>query len=313
MWIVTGGCGFIGSSIVAGLNERGIDDILVVDDLKMGQKFLNLKDCRIADYLDQERFRSRITSGKSFGTVNAILHQGACSDTMEYNGVYMMENNYEFSKDVLAFAQSVSAPLVYASSAATYGASTNFTEREENEQPLNVYGWSKLMFDRFVRARSKSFTSPVTGLRYFNVYGSREGFKARMASVIYQFMEQCRQTSTIKMFEGSGKFAAGEQRRDFVYVGDLVKLNLFFAQGKSASGVYNAGTGKSRSFNDVGRAVISALQSGKIEYIPFPPGLKEKYQNFTEADLTQLRAAGYKEGFTELEQGVQQVVHTLQQ
>lgn len=304
MWIVTGGCGFIGSSIVAGLNERGIDDILVVDDLKMGQKFLNLKDCRIADYLDQERFRAMIASGKSFGVIDAILHQGACSDTMEYDGVYMMENNFEFSKDVLRFAQSARVPLVYASSAATYGAGTIFVEREENEMPLNIYGWSKLMFDRYVRAKMADFSAPVIGLRYFNVYGSREGFKGRMASVIHQFMEQCRQTGTIKMFEGSGNYAAGEQRRDFVFAGDVVKINLLFAAGKSPSGIYNVGTGKSRSFNDVGRAVIAALGKGTIEYIPFPAGLKEKYQNFTEANLSALRAAGYKENFTELEQGI---------
>ncbi len=312
MWIVTGGCGFIGSSIVAGLNARGITDILVVDDLKQGQKFLNLQDCKIADYLDKDRFQALIAAGKSFGTMDAILHQGACSDTMEYDGVFMMANNYEYSKEVLRLAQSVRVPLVYASTAATYGASTNFQEREENEKPLNVYGWSKLMFDRYVRARSATFTAPVVGLRYFNVYGTQEAFKGRMASTVHQFLQQCRREGTIRMFEGSGKYAAGEQRRDFVHVGDLVKMNLFFAEGKSPSGVYNAGTGKSRSFNDVGRAVISALGKGKIEYIPFPEGLKEKYQNFTEADLSNLRTAGYQESFTELEQGVLKVAQEMQ-
>ncbi len=312
MWIVTGGCGFIGSSIVAGLNQRGITDILVVDDLKQGQKFLNLSDCRIADYIDKDRFRTMITAGKSFGTIEAILHQGACSDTMEYDGVFMMENNHEYSKDVLQFAQSIRVPLVYASSAATYGASTSFCEREENERPLNVYGWSKLMFDRHVRARIATASSPVFGLRYFNVYGSREGFKGKMASTIHQFLQQCQRAGTIRMFEGSGNYAAGEQRRDFVYVGDLIKLNLFLAQGKSPSGIYNAGTGKSRSFNDVGRAVIAAVGKGTIQYIPFPEGLKEKYQNFTEADLSNLRAAGYQEAFTELEQGVLQVAQHMQ-
>ncbi len=310
MWIVTGGCGFIGSSIVAGLNQRGISDILVVDDLKNGQKFLNLQDCTIADYLDKNRFREMISAGKSFGPITAVLHQGACSDTMEYDGIYMMENNFEYSKDILKFSQSVHAPLVYASTAATYGACTKFCELEENEKPLNIYGWSKLMFDRYVRARIDAFSSPVIGLRYFNVYGSRECFKGRMASVIHQFIQQCQREGKIRMFEGSGKYAAGEQRRDFVYVGDLVNLNLFLAQGKSPSGVYNAGTGKSRSFNDVGRAVISALNKGAIEYIAFPEGLKEKYQNFTEADLARLRAAGYREAFTELEQGVHDVVQT---
>ncbi len=314
MWIVTGGCGFIGSSIVAGLNQQGITDIMVVDDLKSGQKFLNLQDCKIADYLDKDSFRARIAAGQSFGpagSVSAILHQGACSDTMEYDGNFMMENNYEYSKDVLQFSQTVQAPLIYASTAATYGASIKFCEQEENEHPLNVYGWSKLMFDRYVRSHMDFFISPVIGLRYFNVYGSREGFKGRMASVIHQFLQQCQREGKIRMFEGSGKYTAGEQRRDFVYVGDLVNLNLFFAQGKSPSGVYNAGTGKSRSFNDVGRAVISALGKGSIEYIPFPEGLKEKYQNFTEADLSSLRAAGYKEAFTELESGVLQVAQEI--
>ena len=311
MWIVTGGCGFIGSSIVAELNQRGITDILVVDDLKQGQKFLNLSDCRITDYLDQERFRTMLNAGASFGRIEAILHQGACSDTMMYDGVFMMENNFEYSKDVLRFAQSVRAPLVYASSAATYGASEIFREQEKNERPLNVYGWSKLMFDRYVRSKMSDFTSPVVGLRYFNVYGSREGFKGRMASVAYQFLQQCKERGTIQMFEGSGKYGAGEQRRDFVLVNDIASVNLFFAEGKSPSGVYNAGTGKSRSFNDVGRAVIAALGQGSIEYIPFPEGLKEKYQNFTEADLTALRAAGYSKAFTELEQGVLLVAKSL--
>ena len=311
MWIVTGGCGFIGSSIIAGLNARGITDILAVDDLKSGQKFLNLADCKLLDYLDKDSFRTKINSGYSFGAINAILHQGACSDTMEYDGVFMMENNYEYSKDVLRFAQSMRTPLVYASTAATYGASTQFIEREENERPLNIYGWSKLMFDRHVRARMQTLTAPVVALRHFNVYGAREGFKGKMASVIYQFHQQCERTGVIRMFEGSGPYAAGEQRRDFVSVADLVKINLHFAQGKSPSGVYNAGTGKCRSFNEVGRAVIAANGKGSIEYIPFPEGLKEKYQNFTEADLTGLRKAGYTEPFVELEAGVLQTVQEI--
>ncbi len=312
MWIVTGGCGFIGSSIIAGLNARGITDILAVDDLKNGQKFLNLADCKLLDYLDKDSFRAKILSGYSFGTIHAILHQGACADTLEYDGVFMMENNYAYSKDVLHFAQSMRAPMVYASTAATYGASTEFVEHEANERPLNIYGWSKLMLDRHVRARMQTLTAPVVGLRYFNVYGAREGFKGKMASVIYQFHQQCERTGVIRMFEGSGPYAAGEQRRDFVFVSDLVKVNLHFAQGKSASGVYNVGTGKSRSFNDVGRAVIAAQGKGAIEYIPFPEGLKEKYQNFTEADLTSLRKAGYAEPFVELEAGVLQTVQEIQ-
>ena len=311
MWIVTGGCGFIGSSIIAGLNARGITDILAVDDLKDGQKFSNLADCKVLDYLDKDNFRAKINSGYTFGAIHAILHQGACSNTMEYDGVFMMENNYEYSKDVLHFAQSARTPLVYASTAAVYGASSQFAEHDENERPLNIYGWSKLMFDRYVRARAQALTAPVVGLRYFNVYGAREGFKGKMASVIYQFHQQCERTGVIGMFEGSGSYAAGEQRRDFVSVSDLVKINLHFAQGKSSSGVYNAGTGKSRSFNDVGRAVIAALGKGSIEYIPFPDGLKEKYQNFTEADLSNLRKAGYTDPFTPLEQGVLEAVQEI--
>lgn len=311
MIIVTGGAGFIGSNVVHELNSQGEDAILVVDNLSDAanphKKFLNLAGARFVDYMDKAEFRQSLASGAlAQSGIRAILHQGACSNTLEDDGRYMMDNNFTYSKEVLHFALHHSIPFVYASTAATYGSSTQFKEVPVNERPLNIYGFSKLSFDNYVRHHQASFASTVVGLRYFNVYGPRETHKGRMASVIHHFTKQLKDTGAIRMFEGSGGYGDGEQRRDFVFVRDLAKMNMFFAFGDIRTAIVNAGTGKSRSFNDVAKALMQVHGPGKIEYIPFPADLEARYQHFTEADITGLRAAGYTAEFTELEAGVRE-------
>jgi ADP-L-glycero-D-manno-heptose 6-epimerase len=315
--IVTGGAGFIGSNLVHELNQVGHKDILVVDNLApapnlSGPKFLNLHGAEFSDYMDKREFRDALKAGLiDGGKVRAILHQGACSNTLEDDGRYMMDNNFTYSKELLHFALDHGIPFVYASTAAIYGASTFFKEVPENERPLNVYGYSKLVFDNYVRRLMPDMRSTVVGLRYFNVYGQREQHKGRMASVMHHFTNQLKETGVIRMFEGSGGYGNGEQRRDFVYVGDLARINMFFAgllsdqKGpQNVQAVVNAGTGEARTFKAVAEALMSVHGPGKIEYIPFPGDLKNRYQHFTQADVEGLRKAGYVEPFTSLEDGV---------
>jgi ADP-L-glycero-D-manno-heptose 6-epimerase len=320
MHIVTGGAGFIGSNLVHELNRNGIADILVVDSLKNPSKLLNLHGARFVDYLDKRQFRKAIGDGSlALPRVDAIFHQGACSNTLEDDGVYMMDNNCEYSKEVLRYAIRVNAPFVYASTAAVYGLSGPgyFSVAPENEKPLNVYGFSKLVFDNYLRYEIAGGRVPITavGLRYFNVYGPREEHKGRMASVMHHFTKQIEATRSVRLFEGSGEYGPGEQRRDFVFVRDLAKINLFFAQigsyapvkGGSAKvfrGIANAGSGRSRSFNEVVRALTLVHGEARIEYVPFPKDLEGRYQHFTEADLTDLRLLGCDLPFTELEEGI---------
>lgn len=326
MYIVTGGAGFIGANLVAALNARGLTNVLVVDDLAQADKFRNLADCEVADYLDRRAFLRLMQAGGSRVRVKAILHQGACSDTMERDGAYMMENNFEYSKAVLHYCQGKRIPLVYASSAAVYGAGKIFKEERAHEAPLNVYGYSKFLFDQYVRRMLPRKTAPVIGLRYFNVYGTREQHKGRMASVAFHHFHQFRQNGRVKLFEGSDGYAAGEQRRDFISVEDVVAVNLFFLDRPKHSGIYNVGTGRSQPFNDVALAVINGLRThdgatplslteaqaqGLIEYIDFPADLKGKYQSFTQADVGALRKAGYRASFLTVEQGVARYVQHL--
>lgn len=322
MYIVTGGAGFIGSNLVHALNRCGITDILVVDHLGEPRKLVNLHGARFTDYMEKQEFR-RALREKALGVrkVEAVFHQGACSNTLVDDGAYMMDNNFTCSKEVLEYAQEQSAPLVYASTAAVYGLSGpgHFTPSLENEKPLNVYGFSKLAFDHYVRHRIEegSLAGTVVGLRYFNVYGPREAHKGRMASVIHHFSKQIQESGRVRLFEGTGGYGNGEQRRDFVYVRDLAMLNLFFAQagpyapkrGEKArtwQTVVNAGSGRARTFNDVVRALMAVHGEAKIEYIPFPADLHERYQHFTEADLTGLRQTGCDFAFTSLEDGVRE-------
>jgi ADP-L-glycero-D-manno-heptose 6-epimerase len=319
MYVVTGAAGFIGSNLVKALNERGITDVIAVDDMKQGAKFANLVDCEIADYLDKDEFLDRIEDGTFDGQLSAILHQGACSDTTETDGRYMMRTNYEYSKRLLDFCINDEVQLLYASSAAVYGAVREFREARECEAPLNVYGYSKFLFDQLVRRRYEEHTSQVVGLRYFNVYGERESHKGRMASVACHFFNQYRGAGHVRLFTGSGGYGDGEQRRDFVSVEDCVRINLFFLDHPGRSGIFNAGTGNAQSFNDVAVATVNTCRKAKgespltlaamrergiVQYIPFPDDLKGRYQSYTQADVSALRAVGYSAPFLTVEQGV---------
>lgn len=321
-YVVTGAAGFIGSRIVEALNRHGITHIIAVDNLQQADKVRNLAGCDIADYVDQTEFIARLDQYE--GAVDAVLHQGACSDTMESDGRYMMENNYRYSKILLEWCQEEEVPLLYASSASVYGSGPEFREERHAERPLNVYGYSKFLFDQGVRERLATRTAQIAGLRYFNVYGPNEAHKGRMASVAFHAYRQLLEFGRVKLFVGSGGYGNGEQRRDFIHVDDVVEVNLWFLERRDLSGVFNCGTGRAQTFNQLAAAVINSVQGtqlpvpelvdkGLIEYVPFPPGLADRYQSFTEADLSRLRAAGYNARFMSVEQGVAAYVKALQQ
>ena len=307
MIVVTGGAGFIGSNIVKGLNELGRKDILVVDDLTDGTKFANLADLDIADYMDKDEFISAIVSGENLD-IEVIFHQGACSSTTEWDGKFMMENNYNYSKDLLHYCLDFDIPFLYASSAATYGGrSDNFIEDRVYEKPLNVYGYSKFLFDQYVREILPNASSQICGFRYFNVYGPRENHKGSMASVAYHLNEQIIKGEKPKLFAGSDNF-----KRDFIYVGDVVEVNLWFWKNK-VSGIFNCGTGRAESFQSVADAVLDYHKKGEIDYIPFPEHLKGRYQSFTQADLTKFRKTGCPIEFKTVSQGTTEYMQWLNQ
>ena len=304
MIIVTGGAGFIGSNLVKGLNERGRDDVIVVDDLKDGTKFLNLVDCEILDYLDKDEFIRCVEADTLGGQVEAIFHEGACSATTEWDGHYMMNNNYEYSKTLLHYCLDHKAAYLYASSASVYGGGSVFSESRDHESPLNVYGYSKFLFDQYVRRLLPGATCQIAGFRYFNVYGPREQHKGSMASVAYHLHQQLQAGENPRLFEGCDGYGNGEQRRDFIYIDDVVDVNLWFLDNPDKSGIVNLGSGRCQSFNDVANAVIAWHGTGELEYIPFPDHLRGRYQSFTEADMSALRALGYDKPFRSVEQGV---------
>lgn len=325
-YIVTGAAGFIGSNLVKALNERGENNIIAVDHLKNADKFRNLVDCEIADFLDKEDFLDKLQEGFFDGLVSAVLHQGACSDTMETDGRYMMENNYQYTLELLNYCQNEEIPFLYASSASVYGGGGVFKESREFESPLNVYAYSKFLFDQIVRRRWHKRSSQIVGLRYFNVYGPREQHKGRMASVAYHFFNQYRAEGKVKLFEGCDGYANGGQLRDFVSIEDVVKVNMYFLDNPKQSGIFNLGTGQAQSFNDVAVATINTLrqadgqpvlslaelhQKGIISYIPFPEALRGKYQSYTQADIGALRSSGYAEMFLTVEQGVAKYVQQM--
>src|SRR5579862_6655677 len=302
MIILTGGAGFVGSNLLSALNTRGVTDVLVVD--RLAENFRNLCDLRFSDFMQPAEFARTLERGALTSRIEAIFHQGACTDTTCSDGRFMIENNFTFSKLILHFALANKVPLVYASSAAVYGASSAFAPTRENERPLNLYGLSKLAFDNHVRTVAARSESTVAGLRYFNVYGPRESHKGKMASMVYQLYRQLKTSGRARLFEGTDGYADGEQRRDFVFVNDIVRVNLALAEGPVRNGVFNVGTGQARTFNDVAKALIARLGTGTIDYVPFPMSLAGKYQSFTQADLSALRNSGYTESFSQLEDGI---------
>ena len=331
--VVTGAAGFIGSNIVKGLNARGIDNIIAVDDLTLGEKFRNLADLKIADYVDADDFYDMFAMG-AFGEVEAVFHEGACSDTMETDGKFMLANNYTLSCQLFQACQKHRTRLLYASSAATYGGSDTFREDPAFERPLNVYGYSKLLFDQRMRREcganferlGAANAAQVVGFRYFNVYGEREQHKARMASVAFHQFNQFALDGKVKLFGDYGGYAAGAQMRDFVFIDDVVAVNLWFLDHPEISGIFNLGTGRAQPFNDVADAVVNAMRSnrgaslltheamvgaGLIEYVDFPDSLRGKYQCYTQADLTALRRAGCNHRFTDVQGGVSKYVNGL--
>ncbi len=326
MIIVTGGAGFIGSNLVRALNERGCSDILLVDCVESVDQIDNLADLSISDYIDKDEFRRRLDRSVGFGAVDRVYHQGACSDTMAVDSRYMLENNYSFSRDLLEWCVGRRVPLIYASSAAVYGRGAKFSENPGVEHPINVYAYSKSLFDNYVRQAMLRAKSPIVGLRYFNVYGPRESHKGQMASMAWHFYQQFVENRKVRLFHGTGGYGDGEQLRDFVNVDDVVKVNLFFSDHTEVSGIYNVGTGHSRSFNDLALAVINglavlngepvverqqALSQGWLEYFSMPDTLTSRYQSFTEADISRLRNQGYAAPFLTLEEGVTKYVTEL--
>ncbi|CAB3781463.1 ADP-glyceromanno-heptose 6-epimerase [Pararobbsia alpina] len=323
--IVTGAAGLIGSNLVKALNERGEHDIIAVDNLTRADKFRNLVDCEVSDYLDKSEFVERFASGY-FGKIRGLFHEGACSDTMESDGRYMMDNNFRYSSALLDACIAQRVPFLYASSAAIYGGSQTFVENRESERPLNVYGYSKFLFDQIVRRRLTIAKSQIVGFRYFNVYGPREQHKGRMASVAFHNFNQFRAEGKVKLFGEYNGYGAGQQTRDFVSVEDVVRVNLHFFDRPQITGIFNLGTGHAQPFNDVASTVVNTLRAikgetrlsleelvgqGLIEYIPFPDALRGKYQCFTEADQTRLRAAGYTVPFLTVQQGVERYVNWM--
>lgn len=326
--IVTGAAGFIGSNIVQALNRRGITDIVAVDNLSRGEKFKNLAECEIAHYLDKHEFIRQVREHElPYDNIEAVFHDGACSDTMEHDGRYMMDNNYQYSLDLLDWCQDERIPYLYASSAAVYGKGEIFREERELEKPLNVYGYSKFQFDQVVRRRMKEgLTAQVVGFRYFNVYGQHEQHKGRMASVAFHHFNQYRENGYVNLFGANDGYGNGEQTRDFVSVEDVVKVNLFFFDHPEKSGIFNLGTGRSQQFNELAAATVNACRSAEdkaamtldelvkeelIRYIPFPDALKGKYQSFTEADISRLREAGYDGTFFDVNEGVSRYVQWM--
>jgi len=325
MIIVTGAAGFIGSNLVKGLNARGIRDIIAVDDLLQGDKFVNLVDADIADYLHKDDFRARVAAG-TLPPVTAILHQGACSDTTERDGHYMMDNNYRVTMELFEYCQANRVQFLYASSAAVYGAGPVYVEDVANERPLNVYGYSKFLFDQVLRRRKDALTAQVVGLRYFNVYGPREQHKGRMASVAFHNMNQFLAEGHVRLFGGWDGYENGGQTRDFISVDDVVAVNLHFLDNPDRSGIFNCGTGRAQPFNDLAMTVVNTLreeqgeaplplaalvEQGLLRYVDFPEDLKGRYQSFTQADTTRLRAAGFTAPMRDVQTGVAEYVRTL--
>jgi len=312
MIIVTGGAGFIGSNIVRALNERGRTDILIVDNLGNSEKYKNLIGLRFVDYRHKEDFIKNLDSAAQ--NVEAIFHNGACSNTMEYDVNFMMNSNYEYSKELFKLCIRKKIPFIYASSAAVYGlGKKGFREEEACEAPINPYAFSKLLFDRYVRQFLGKIDSKIIGLRYFNVYGPQESHKGKMASIFYQIYKRMKLGGGPRLFKGTDGYRDGEQKRDFIYVKDVAKINLWCLDNPIANGIYNCGTGHAHTFNDVAKAMIESMHSKmRTTYCEFPDELIGKYQSYTEADMKKIQAAGYKGGFTNFVVAVEEYCRFLE-
>ena len=308
MILVTGGAGFIGSAIVADLNARGIDDILIVDILGKDERWKNLRNLSYVDYMEAEDFSEMVSDTDLQIDLDAIIHMGACSDTTEADCSYLVRNNYEFSKLLAGWALELDARFIYASSAATYGdGEKGFADDEdalETLTPLNIYGYSKHMFDLW--CKRQGMLDRFVGIKYFNVFGPNEYHKAGMRSFAMRAFEQIADTGGVKLFKSHRPdYKDGEQLRDFIYVKDAVDMTLFFLENQEASGIFNVGTGNARNWNDLAKATFAAMgQEPNIEYIDMPDHLKGKYQYFTQATTDKIRAAGYDKDTTTLEDAV---------
>ena len=312
MIVVTGGAGFIGSALIAGLNSRGVSDILVVDELGCDQRWKNLRNLSFVDYVEKDDFLEMILADKAPSGIRAVLHMGACSDTTETNASYLIKNNYEYTKLLAQWATDADIRFIYASSAATYGdGSVGFSDNEEEIeklQPLNMYGYSKQLFDLW--ARRTGLLKKIVGLKYFNVFGPNEYHKGDMRSFVIKAFEQINATGKVRLFKSyKSEYKDGEQKRDFLYVKDAVDMSLFFLDNATLSGLFNIGAGKAQTWNDLVKAVFAAMdKKPNIEYIEMPESIRNQYQYFTEADITKLRNVGYKQEITQLEDAIKDYV-----
>jgi ADP-L-glycero-D-manno-heptose 6-epimerase len=305
--LVTGGAGFIGSAIVWALNRRGCENIVVCDILGTNEKWRNLTPLRFADYVEAEALLSRLQTG-ALGKFELVLHMGACSTTTEHDANYLIRNNYEFTKDIAVWSLANKTRFVYASSAATYGDGSAGMEDDDSKldllRPLNMYGYSKQLFDLY--ARRAGFLNKIAGLKYFNVFGPNEDHKADMRSLVHKSFAQVQSEGVIRLFKSYRKdYKDGEQKRDFLYVKDAVAMTLHLAANKKAGGLFNIGSGEARTWIDLAKSVFAALnKKPKIEFIEMPESIRDKYQYFTQADISRLREAGYKAPVTTLEKAV---------
>ncbi len=312
MIIITGGAGFIGSALVQALNARGISDIVIVDRLGRDEKWKNLVGLNFADYIDADDFlKMAETDGLAF-PVKSVLHMGACSSTTETDASFLVKNNYEYTKSIASMAVRVGAKFIYASSAATYGAGENgFADDQEKLdtlRPLNMYGYSKHMFDLW--ARRSGLLSKIVGLKYFNVFGPNEYHKAEMRSFVMRAFEQISSDGRVKLFKSYNRnYPDGKQLRDFLYVKDAVAMTLFFLDNPKINGIFNVGAGQARSWIDLAEAAFAAMGAKTdIEFIDMPDSLKDKYQYYTCADIAKIRDAGYTQAPVSLEDSVRDYI-----
>lgn len=308
MIIVTGGAGFIGRNLIAGLNKIHQTDIVVVDNLKNGKKYENLVGLHISDYIDKSDFIKHLYTNTSYiKNIETVFHEGACSDTTEWNGKYLMHNNYQYSKELVTYCVQYSIPFIYASSAAVYGKNTDIFHKTNNkyEKPINIYGYSKFLFDQYIYKIMQQSTSQICGLRYFNVYGPYETHKKNMASIIFNIYNQITQKKNPTLFIGSKHF-----KRDFIYIDDIININLWIWLN-NISGIFDCGTGIATSFESIANIILNFFNNKNIQHIPMPSDLQKHYQTFTKANSLQLQKIGYPHKFTEINDGIHKYLNWL--